>query len=596
MSGTNGLVKTSKGHLQDLLAEIEKGEAGVPEVFERIDEIARLSESEYPRLEAILKERLDGLNLNQLRSARNEARKQVQTKQFKNKELPQILLNERPSRMVVDEGLGALRQYNQPPRLFTQGDRIVHVTGNDQKEVGKDLFADHISRAADFFRMTQAGPRYADPPMRLVRRMRQKAKEKLPELRGIIEVPVLKEDGSVASEPGYDEQTQLIYAPEDGFEPPQVPPEPTDEEVRQAVEMLEEPLVDFPFDDQASRANAFALMLTPVIRPVIGDACVPLACIDAPEQGTGKTLLADAISIITMGRPAPTMSVPGTESEWRKQITAQLRAGSRFIVIDNVHGRLRSSSLERLLTTSTWSDRLLGASEQLTLPNRSAWVATGNNLTPHGELTRRCYVIRLDAEKPQPWRGREFKHPNLRQWISERRGVLVEALLVLARNWFSCGCPDPEIDELGSFEEWTRTVGGILEAAGMPGFLENLGELYDTADRSGAEWASFLRALHVWTSDRADSRFTAKELAQEIEDQYKTDDGQNRPPSIREVIESLPPKVGERLRQGKSISRSLGNLFRSRRGRRFGPEEWHVVSAGKRSRRMLWEVRGGDLE
>jgi len=52
----------------------------------------------------------------------------------------------------------------------------------------------------------------------------------------------------------------------------------------------------------------------------------------------------------------------------------------------------------------------------------------------------------------------------------------LEATLTLVQAWIDAGRPSGK-RTLGSFESWSRTIGGILEVAGVPGFLEEEIEL-----------------------------------------------------------------------------------------------------------------------
>jgi hypothetical protein len=52
------------------------------------------------------------------------------------------------------------------------------------------------------------------------------------------------------------------------------------------------------------------------------------------------------------------------------------------------------------------------------------------------------------------------------------------------------------------FEEWSRIMGGILDVAGIPGFLGNLTAFYDTSDTEGADARAFLSA---WREEHYDS-------------------------------------------------------------------------------------------
>ena len=54
--------------------------------------------------------------------------------------------------------------------------------------------------------------------------------------------------------------------------------------MQKVLDILTEPFCDFPFDNDASRANAIATMLSPVIHPMIAGT-VPLAIVDKPQLG-----------------------------------------------------------------------------------------------------------------------------------------------------------------------------------------------------------------------------------------------------------------------------------------------------------------------
>src|SRR5439155_10191048 len=128
-----------------------------------------------------------------------------------------------------------------------------------------------------------------------------------------------------------------------------VPKRPTVADVKAARALLEQELiVNFPFVDAASRANALALLLTFVTRPAIGGP-VPLALLDKPGPGTGASLLAEVMAVIATGRKAAMMTAPREDDEWRKKITAALLAGATAITIDNVRHPLTSPHLAAAL-------------------------------------------------------------------------------------------------------------------------------------------------------------------------------------------------------------------------------------------------------
>ena len=93
---------------------------------------------------------------------------------------------------------------------------------------------------------------------------------------------------------------------------------------------IDDVLEGFPFaDDGASKANAYAMFLTPIVRrAIVGN--VPVALVDAPQAGTGKSLLAEIVALIHTGSDASMQPSParGDESEWRKMLGAVLMNGS----------------------------------------------------------------------------------------------------------------------------------------------------------------------------------------------------------------------------------------------------------------------------
>ena len=106
-------------------------------------------------------------------------------------------------------------------------------------------------------------------------------------------------------------------------------------------------------------------------------------------------------------------SIPSKENddEWRKKITSILLAASPFVLLDNIpdNTTIDSPSLAAALTTEQWSDRLLGRNNAIRLPSRVVWAATGNNLRVAGDMPRRSYSIRLDANAERPWERTGFK-------------------------------------------------------------------------------------------------------------------------------------------------------------------------------------------
>jgi hypothetical protein len=122
----------------------------------------------------------------------------------------------------------------------------------------------------------------------------------------------LREGGTIIATPGYDHQSGLYYAPQDGLRMAGIPEHPETDHIDVAVHLILDLILDFPFVDLASRANAIASMLTPICRPAIKGP-TPLALYDATTQGTGKTLLSEVVSLITSAARARYSRLPAME-------------------------------------------------------------------------------------------------------------------------------------------------------------------------------------------------------------------------------------------------------------------------------------------
>lgn len=219
-------------------------------------------------------------------------------------------------------------------------------------------------------------------------------------------------------------------------------------------------------------------------------------------------MLVDMLAFPAIGRSMAIMTEGRDEDEWRKRITAKLRGAPTHLNIDNLRRRLDSAAVSAAITGTIWEDRILGVSEMGLIPVRCAWVATGNNPSTSTEIARRTVRIRLDAKQDRPWLREGFRHPNLRGWAAHNRGLLTWAALTLIRAWIVKERPKGTAT-LGMFERWAEVMGGILDLAGIPGFLTNLEAFYEDSDTEGSAWRAF---MVVWWEKRESSEVLVKDL------------------------------------------------------------------------------------
>jgi hypothetical protein len=372
----------------------------------------------------------------------------------------------------------------------------------------------------------------------------------------IAHAPFVRSDGTVVTEPGYDEQTRTMLLPDPVFEGLKVPEDPSPAEIMAARGLLlEEWLGDFPFESDIDRANVLALIVTPAIRGMVPK--VPLAVIDGLQMGVGKNLLADSLLMVYTGGAAEPMNWVPEAEELRKQITAAFRTGAEFFVFDEAH-TIEGAPLAQALTAATWQDRILGVSTMANFPNVITWISLGNQVQVRGDLTRRVYRIALRPTyaNPQDRPASSFRHPgqsglDLGSWTRDNRRELMASILTLIRAWFAAGSPRPVRGvSFGSFEIWEKIAGGIVETAGLAGFLGNLKVWRSESDFDTQYWAGHLRWLRDVFGDQPFRTAQVREKAM-------TD-----PPGYL-----APPKLDDPSEKG--YGKALGEAYSRLRGRRY---------------------------
>lgn len=392
----------------------------------------------------------------------------------------------------------ALERANHPPTLFARAGIPTRIErdpdgGPMLRMLDVDRLKHHVARAATWYSVRGATRQPAYPPDAVIRDLLAHPAVPLPALDQLVSAPVFTPAGSLLIAPGYDAPSRLFYAPPPGFTVPAISPAPDAETIAVArTLLLEETLGDFPFVGAADRAHAVSLLLTPFLRSLIAGP-VPLLLFEKPAPGTGATLLTQVIAQIVTGTTLSALTEATTEEEWRKRLFAALLTAPPFILIDNVRRPVDSSALSSVLTATRWSDRILGRSEVVAVPVRCAWIVTGNNPVLSTEMMRRTIPCRLDARTDRPWERTGFAHPDLLAWTRHNRATLVWAALTLGQAWLAEGRP-PGAVRLGMFEDWSTVLGGVLQVAQIPGFLENRYEFYDRVDTGAADVRAFLAA------------------------------------------------------------------------------------------------------
>ena len=318
-------------------------------------------------------------------------------------------------------------------------------------------------------------------------------------LRGIVETPHIRPDGSLVDEPGHDAVTGLSYTPNAIF--PKIPKTPTQADAREALSSLEEAWCDFPFATEADRVVPVAALLTLLARGAI-DGNIPAFLFDANVRAAGKTRVVDQFALIATGRPFAKSTFPNTEEELEKKLAACALRNARIVGFDNISQGtpFGGTPLNKVLTCGgSVSFRILGKSEEPEIDWNAMVCATGNNVEIVGDLGRRVLLCRLRSpyERPELRKQVEFRHPDLQEWTERERPRLVVSGLTLLRAWWCAGCPD-SVGSIGSFESWTRIVPNALIYAGAPDVTACLASKHDEHEDSDPDTAALRCLIEAW--------------------------------------------------------------------------------------------------
>lgn len=276
------------------------------------------------------------------------------------------------------------------------------------------------------------------------------------------------EDGAVAlhNEPGYHAPTRTLVTSCPVLDLQRFPTGAS------AVDYLNWLFADFPFESDAEKHNYLAGLLTPLVRPLIAGP-VPMLYIEANQQSSGKSFLAQIVQLLYCGFSALETTLPADDAEWKKTLMTMAFKAMPVAGWDNVKGVVSSGSLEAFLTAEKITGRVLSTMDTGTPDVRMMLVLTINNGRTSLDLARRLMRVRLLA-KHSVHAHRTYNVPNILTYVKENRAAVLSALARLVIDWVDAGSPTvADLPVLSSFEDWSGVVGGVCHHAGLTAWLTN---------------------------------------------------------------------------------------------------------------------------
>ncbi len=505
-------------------------------------------------------------------------------------ERPNIFHNPGELPTIIDEILAAIRSHGI--YVWSGGLYRVHVLPSEEEgyikrpagavlmhRIDAAHLAELATKAANHFKYDSRAKDYRvmDCPRRTAESVLSRGHwpELLP-LHGVVEAPTLTPHGAVIDHPGYHSSGLYLASVPKGYKrPPESPPK---EDAQAAAGRLMEAFSTFPFVDEADHVAAVAGVITALVRRSLPAA--PMIAISAPTPGTGKSLLAEVISAIALGRSAAMLALGDDEAETEKRLYSALLAGDPLLVADNIETPLKGALLCQMLTQSSVQFRPLGVSAMATVPTHTTLVSTGNNLTIIGDLRRRVALVRLDARTERP-EQRKFRRDAI-GYVRKRRGSLIRDALTIPLAYLAAGAPDvPDLAAYGGFSDWDRLVRRPLVWAGFPDPLQPAEALRETDPDLETTRALFA----AWRAMFEDTPTTVQEAIAKARESHPRFDGGTEVAN-GELRDAIQGAAGDKM-----DSRRLGGWLRRHKDRIVDGLQLQQAASDSHAKVARWFVR-----
>ena len=280
------------------------------------------------------------------------------------------------------------------------------------------------------------------------------------------------------------------------------------------------PFSGFELATREDKTVLVGAIFSAVLRQVL-PTC-PAFAFDAPMQGSGKTLLAETISVIgTAKKPSAVAPSRGDyDDEFRKRLMAIFLNGTKVCNFDNIVGNFDSPSLAGALTSETYEDRILGKSKTGRILNKTLFLFTGNNMQFVGDMSRRVLKARL-CPKNDRVSERVFEFDPTERAL-EMRCEIISSVISVVNHWKHSGMVRVP-GSMTSFGDWDRLVRQPIAYLGESLPETGLGDLLaisvDQQSHSGDKEALIALLKSLAAVLGIDTRFRASKALQAMHDQ-----------------------------------------------------------------------------
>lgn len=317
---------------------------------------------------------------------------------------------------------------------------------------------------------------------------------RLPEIKSYSQRPLFDDNFEYRDSGWHEDVGYLIHSPE--IEP--VIPVERSPNVRNNIPAtLMRVLKGFLFKSDVDLVNVIGILLTGLLVGRFIQTGKPICLLDGNQPGVGKTLLARVVGTILDGVEPNLIHFTTNDEELAKRILSGIRQSrSSLVLIDNAKTKsgmaVSSPAIEANCISPQISLRILGQSFNYTRPNDLLWFLTMNETKTSKDLVSRGVPIRFYCDGDP--RAIDFGSDDPLKLAQSQRHQILAELAGLVVRWNQQGRSWEEPSH--RLREWGKTIGSILGANGLVGFLQNLDEAEESFD-SGLEELAALAEVAI---------------------------------------------------------------------------------------------------
>jgi hypothetical protein len=383
----------------------------------------------------------------------------------------------------------ALKTLRADPGVFVQHDRLVELIHCPKPTIVELDYARSRERIDDSPIWISAPKRDVNaPPGFYAQLLRRKDWPGVKPLAGFTDVPLLRPDGTVLGEGGYDAESAFHFEPAGDFT---IPSSPTRDDAVHALNLLLHRFQCLPFESEAHRSAFLAALLTPFARSAFAGAA-PLFQFDAPRDRL-PMLLADYVSVLAKGGDMLLFEKPDSERSFRRQLARTQLRGESLALIRGAETWRSTDPLDTALFSRQWSDGVARTRD----PRPITWfAATANGVFTHAAAGL-VLPIRLESTEDLATRQSWSPPPEFKAGVARDRPLLVSAALTILRAYVVAGRPAQNLPRWSGFEHWTDLIAGALVWAGASNPLDARASAFNAVTDDTPHLRPLLEALHA---------------------------------------------------------------------------------------------------